>query len=52
LSLRVVARWLGDTEYTASSTYSHLLPDEKDLISDFYDGETSKNCGKTVVSQK
>jgi integrase len=49
LPLRVVARWLGDTEATVSSTYSHLLPDEKSLIKDYFD---SQNGGKKVVKNK
>jgi len=38
LSVRVVARWVGDTERMVRDTYSHLLPSEKDIIRDFFDG--------------
>ena len=38
LSVRVVARWAGDTERTVQETYSHLLPSDKDVIKDFFDG--------------
>jgi site-specific recombinase XerD len=37
IPVRVVARWLGDTESVVSDTYSHLFRDEKDIIRDFYD---------------
>ena len=36
MSYRTVARWVGDTEEMILSTYSHLLPDEKTAISDFF----------------
>jgi integrase len=35
MSYRTVARWVGDTEAVVLSTYSHLLPDEKDQIAEF-----------------
>ena len=38
LSVRVVARWVGDTERMVQETYSHLLPSEKDVIKYFFDG--------------
>lgn len=38
ISPRIVAQWLGDNENTVLSVYSHLLPDEKDQIADFYSG--------------
>lgn len=38
MSYRTVARWVGDTEAVVLQTYSHLLPDEKDQIADFLDG--------------
>ena len=38
LSVRVVARWVGDTECMVQDTYSHLLPSEKEVIKDFFDG--------------
>lgn len=38
LSVRVVAHWVGDTERTVQDTYSHLLPSDKDVIKDFFDG--------------
>lgn len=34
--LRVVARWLGDTEGTILHYYSHMFPDEADSISGFF----------------
>ena len=37
LSVRVVSRWVVDTERMVQKTYSHLLPSEKDVIKDFYD---------------
>lgn len=39
LPVRVVARWVGDTERMVQDTYSHLLPSEKDIIKDFFDGD-------------
>ena len=36
--VRLVARWVGDTERMVQDTYSHLLPSEKDVIRDFLDG--------------
>lgn len=41
LSVRVVSRWVGDTERMVQETYSHLLPSEKDVINDFFDAMTS-----------
>jgi len=41
ISVRIVARWLGDTEATVMATYSHLFKDEKEVIKDFYDREAS-----------
>lgn len=38
LSVRVVARWVGDTERMVQETYSHLLASEKDVIKYFFDG--------------
>ena len=38
LSVRVVARWVGDTERMVQDTYSYLLPNEKDVTKDFFDG--------------
>lgn len=35
LSIRLVAKWLGDTEVTLLGTYSHEFPDEKNMISDW-----------------
>ncbi|MBQ7250903.1 MAG: integrase [Bacilli bacterium] len=35
LPVRVVARWVGDTEEVILQTYSHLIPDEKDQIAQF-----------------
>ncbi len=34
--VRIVAQWLGDTEATVLSFYSHMFPDEKDSISNFF----------------
>lgn len=34
--LRIVARWLGDTESTVLSFYSHMFPDEENSISTFF----------------
>ena len=42
LSVRVVARWVGDTERMVQSTYSHLLSSKKDVIKDFFDGMNSQ----------
>ena len=42
MSYRTVARWVGDTEIVVLQTYSHLLPDEKNQIADFLDGDTPK----------
>lgn len=42
LPVRVVARWVGDTERMVQDTYSHLLPSEKDIIKDFFDAEGVK----------
>lgn len=33
--VRLVARWVGDTESMVLNTYSHLLPNEKSVIADF-----------------
>ncbi len=33
--VRLVARWAGDTESMVLNTYSHLLPNEKNVIADF-----------------
>ena len=33
--VRLVARWVGDTETMVLNTYSHLLPNEKSVIADF-----------------
>jgi|GEM_PF-830157 len=41
MSYRTVARWVGDTEAMVLSTYSHLLPDEKTAISDFFNKSPS-----------
>ena len=37
MSYRTVARWVGDTESVVLETYSHLVPDEKDQIANFFD---------------
>lgn len=37
LPVRVVARWVGDTERMVQDTYSHLLPSEKDVIKEYFD---------------
>ena len=37
LSVRVVARRVGNTERMVRETYSHLLPSEKNVIKDFFD---------------
>ncbi|MBQ4255769.1 MAG: hypothetical protein II721_07290 [Bacilli bacterium] len=42
LPVRVVARWVGDTERMVQNTYSHLLRSEKDIIKDFFDAEGVK----------
>jgi hypothetical protein len=42
----LVARSLDDAETIVSTTHSHLLPDEKSMIKDYFD---SQNCGKSVV---
>ena len=39
MSYRTVPRWVGDTEQVELQTYPHLLPDEKDEIADFLNGE-------------
>jgi len=39
MSYRTVARWVGETEAVVLSTYSHLLPDEKDQIAEFIGSE-------------
>ena len=39
MSCRTVARWVGDTEEAALQAYSHLIPDEKDQIGKFLNGE-------------
>lgn len=41
MNYRTVARWVGDTESVVLSTYSHLIPGEKDQIAIFLNG-TSK----------
>lgn len=41
LFVSVVSRWVGDTEMMVQETYSHLLPSEKDVIKDFFDGLSS-----------
>ena len=33
--VRLVARWVGDTESMVLNTYSHLLPNEKSVIADY-----------------
>jgi site-specific recombinase XerD len=38
IPVRIVARWLGDTEATVMNVYSHLFPAEKQAIKDFYEG--------------
>lgn len=38
MSYRTVARWVGDTEEVVLQTYSHLIPDEKDQIGKFLNG--------------
>jgi integrase len=38
IPVRVVARWLGDTEATVMAFYSHLFPDEKEIIGDWLNG--------------
>lgn len=40
LSVRVVSRWVGDTERMVQETYSHLLPSEKDVIKEFFDNHS------------
>jgi integrase len=35
--LRIVARWLGDTETTVLSYYSHMFPDEENAVSSFFE---------------
>ena len=41
-SIRLVARWLGDTESTISNFYSHLFGDEEDAISKWIDAHPIK----------
>ena len=38
MNYRTVARWVGDTEAVVLSTYSHLIPGEKDQIAVFLNG--------------
>lgn len=48
--VRNVSRWLGhSSESITLKVYSHLLPSEKDVVSDFINGKTLQNCGKSVV---
>ena len=47
LSVRVVARWVGDTERMVQETYSHLFPSEKDVIKDFFDSMSPPNLNET-----
>lgn len=49
LSVRIVARWVGDTERMVQDTYSHLLPSEKDVIKDFYGQMASKKGGDSAI---
>lgn len=35
IPVRVVARWLGDTEATVMTFYSHLFPDEKEIVGEW-----------------
>jgi len=46
VSVRLVARWLGDTETTLLNTYSHLFPDEDNEIFDFFRAESSEKPPK------
>ena len=39
MSYRTVPKWVDDIEQVVLQTYSHLLPDEKDEIADFLNGE-------------
>ena len=44
---RAVARWVGDTEAVVLSTYSHLIPGEKDQIAVFLNsGRTNQSDSK------
>jgi len=36
IPLRIVARWLGDTEGTVLSYYSHLFPDEENSVGTYF----------------
>ena len=47
LSVRVVARWVWNTERMVQETYSHLLPVEKDVIKDFFDSMSPPNLNET-----
>jgi|LAHS01.1.fsa_nt_gb hypothetical protein len=45
IPLRIVARWLGNTEGTILSYYSHLFPDEEQSVGIFFNEHplTKKN---------
>lgn len=47
LSVRVVLRWVGDTERMVQETYPHLLPSEKDVIKDFFGAMPSPTSHET-----
>lgn len=48
--VRNVSRWLGhSSEAITLKVYSHLLPSEKDVVSDFINGKVLGKCGKSVV---
>jgi len=48
--VRNVSKWLGhSSEAITLKVYSHLLPSEKDVVSDFINGLDPGKCGKSVV---
>jgi hypothetical protein len=37
--VRLVAKWLGDTETTLLNVYAQMFPDEEGVIRDFFDSK-------------
>jgi len=50
MNYRTVARWVGDTESVVLSTYSHLIPGEKDQIAVFLNGGIREKKTENVTA--
>jgi integrase len=52
IPVRVVARWIGDTEETVMSFYSHLFPDEKMMVGDWLEKNPLEDSLHNTLSEQ